>query len=369
MHTLWYHDHRVDNTSQNTYKGLAGMYLLFNDKDTGDELTGFHLPSFPQYDIPMVFNDKVIDPSTGQIFFDLFNLDGILGDRFLVNGKVQPVLHVSPRRYCFRWLNTGPSRFYQFFLTGLTNLSANNTFWQISTDGNLLDKPYQVSSSRVSVSERVDVIVDFTGKAGKTFYIENRLQQSDGQGPSGGLFARGRATCCSVRRRRSRGKQQAEPGQYHRVLRFPERPIRCGPRAPSCSRTGATGRSTGKSSPATTSLQVLKNSTRGGPYKTRVELAPPGPHPLRGIPDLVDQRAGARHLSARPERPQGRGETRVARYARGLLPLPRLPRKISDPLPQRRTRGPRHDGALGNRRVRRRHQPTAVALDVEKETP
>jgi len=191
MSTLWYHDHRVDFTSQNTYKGLAGMYLLFNDFDTGDELTGFHLPSFPQYDIPMVFNDKVIDPSTGQIFFDLFNLDGVLGDRYLVNGKVQPVLHVSPRRYRFRWLNTGPSRFHQFFLTDLTNLSANNTFWQISTDGNLTDKPYQVSSARVAVAERVDVIVDFTGKAGKTFYIENRLVQNDGQGPSGGLFAAG----------------------------------------------------------------------------------------------------------------------------------------------------------------------------------
>lgn len=191
MGTLWYHDHRVDFTAQNTYKGLAGMYLLFNDLDTGDEFTGFHLPSFPQYDIPMVFNDKVIDPSTGQIFFDLFNLDGVLGDRFLVNGKVQPVLHVSPRRYRFRWLNTGPSRFYQFFLTDLTNLGATNSFWQISTDGNLLDKPYLVSSARVSVAERVDVIVDFTGKAGKTFYIENRLQQSDGQGPSGNLFAAG----------------------------------------------------------------------------------------------------------------------------------------------------------------------------------
>src|SRR5260221_5942006 len=191
LHTLWYHDHRVDFTSQNTYKGLAGRYLLFNDKDTGEEPTGFHLPSFPQYDIPMVFNDKVIDPSTGQIFFDLFNLDGILGDRFLVHGKVQPVLHVSPRRYRFRWLNTGPSAFYQFFLTDLTNLSANNTFWQISTDGNLTDKPYQVSSARVAVAERVDVIVDFTGKAGKTFYIENRLVQNDGQGPSGGLFAAG----------------------------------------------------------------------------------------------------------------------------------------------------------------------------------
>jgi FtsP/CotA-like multicopper oxidase with cupredoxin domain len=191
MGTLWYHDHRVDFTAQNTYKGLAGMYLLFNDLDSGDELTGFHLPSFPQFDIPMVFNDKVIDPTTGQIFFDLFNLDGVLGDRFLVNGKVQPVLHVSPRRYRFRWLNTGPSRFYQFFLTDLTNLSANNTFWQISTDGNLTDKPYLVSSARVAVAERVDVIVDFTGKAGKTFYIENRLQQTDGRGPSGGLFSAG----------------------------------------------------------------------------------------------------------------------------------------------------------------------------------
>jgi FtsP/CotA-like multicopper oxidase with cupredoxin domain len=139
----------------------------------------------------MVFNDKVIDPSTGQIFFDLFNLDGVLGDRFLVNGKVQPVLHVSPRRYRFRWLNTGPSRFYQLFLTDLTNLAATNPFWQISNDGNLLDKPYQVSSARLGVSERVDVIVDFTGKAGKTFYIENRLQQNDGQGPTGSLFAAG----------------------------------------------------------------------------------------------------------------------------------------------------------------------------------
>src|SRR5256886_9455377 len=80
---------------------------------------------------------------------------------------------------------------FRSFLTDLTNLGANNTFWQLPPDGNLTDKPYQVSSSRVAVSERVDVIVDFTGKAGKTFYIENRLVQNDGQGPSGGLFAAG----------------------------------------------------------------------------------------------------------------------------------------------------------------------------------
>jgi FtsP/CotA-like multicopper oxidase with cupredoxin domain len=184
MSTLWYHDHRVDFTAQNVYKGLAGFYTLFNEFDTGDENTGFHLPSFPNFDIHMMFADKCFDQRTGLLFFDLFNLDGILGDKFLVNGKIQPVLHVSPRRYRFRWLDAGPSRFYQFFLTDLNNLSAHNKFWQISSDGNLLPKPFQVESVRLSVAERADVIIDFAPFAGKTIYIENRLKQDDGRGPT-----------------------------------------------------------------------------------------------------------------------------------------------------------------------------------------
>src|SRR5215471_15930854 len=138
LSTLWYHDHRVDFTSQNTYKGLLGFYLLFNQFDTGDESTGFHLPSFPQFDIPLAFADKVYDPTTGLLAFDLFSLDGIIGDKFLVNGKIQPFLQVQPRRYRFRLLDTGPSRFFEFFLTDLKNLGNHNLFWVIANDGNLL---------------------------------------------------------------------------------------------------------------------------------------------------------------------------------------------------------------------------------------
>jgi FtsP/CotA-like multicopper oxidase with cupredoxin domain len=199
MHSLWYHDHRIDHTAENTYKGLAGTYILFNEFDTGDENTGFRLPSFgdgqnplTSFDIYMVFNDKVFDEDTGLLRFDLFNTDGILGDKFLVNGKINPVLHVSPRRYRFRWLNTGPSRFYQLFVLGPNNTT--KSFWQISTDGNLLEKPVQVNSSRFSVAERVDVIVDFTGQAGKTFYLENRLEQEDGRGPTGNILGAGQGT-------------------------------------------------------------------------------------------------------------------------------------------------------------------------------
>ena len=199
MSTLWYHDHRVDFTSQNTYKGLVGYHLLFsevgsNSGDTGNENTGFRLPSFvanptstnPTFDIPLVFADKVYD-SSGQLVFDLFNLDGILGDTFLVNGVIRPFLQVSPRRYRFRLLDTGPSRFYSFFLTGNVNGPGNpttNPFFVISSDGNLLPHPIQVDHVRIGPAERVDIIIDFSKFAGQTLYLENRLNQLNGQGPT-----------------------------------------------------------------------------------------------------------------------------------------------------------------------------------------
>src|ERR1043165_8763666 len=190
--TLWYHDHRENFTSQNVYKGLVGFYLLFNNYDTGDETTGFRLPSFPAYDIPMAFADRCFDAATGQMVFDTFNTDGILGDKFMVNGVIQPVLHVSPRRYRLRWLNTGPSRFLQVYITDLANPSASQPFWQISNDGTLLPKPVQVPAVALGVAERADVIVDFRQYAGKTIYLENRLDQPNGQGgPTGSVVAGG----------------------------------------------------------------------------------------------------------------------------------------------------------------------------------
>src|SRR5207247_10143666 len=60
MSFLWYHDHEVDFTAQNTYKMLASFYTLFSNDillDTDDETTGLRLPS-GEFDIPMLFMDK-----------------------------------------------------------------------------------------------------------------------------------------------------------------------------------------------------------------------------------------------------------------------------------------------------------------------
>ena len=192
LSTLFYHDHRVDFTSQNVYKGLYGQYLLFNQFDTGDETTGFRLPS-GAFDVPMIVADRVFDDSSGALAFDLFNLDGILGDKFLVNGKIQPFFQVHPRRYRLRFTNGGPSRWVQLFLTDPHDLGTTIPFYQIANDGNLLPRPVSVSSVTLGVAERGDIIVDFSKfKPGSSIYLENRLEQTDGRGPTGNTLAAGR---------------------------------------------------------------------------------------------------------------------------------------------------------------------------------
>lgn len=188
MSTLWYHDHHIDFTTQNVYRGLTGMYLLFDDLDTGDETTGLRLPS-GEHDIPLLLADVLFD-SDFEPAFDYFNTDGILGDKQPVNGAIQPFLDVKKRRYRFRVQNTGPSRWFDLWLYDGQNFLP---FWQISTDGNLLPQAMQVNHFRLAVAQRVDIIVDFSKIQGNKLYLINRAEQVNGRGPTGKLLSPGTA--------------------------------------------------------------------------------------------------------------------------------------------------------------------------------
>jgi FtsP/CotA-like multicopper oxidase with cupredoxin domain len=183
--TLWYHDHRMDYTSQNVYAGLTGFYLLFDELDSDNEKDknphAFRLPS-GKYDIPMIFHDIRFDQN-GQVVFDIFNTDGVLGDMMTVNRIILPYLQVEPRKYRFRLLNGGPSRFYEFYF------SNNLSFVQLSNDGNMLPRPITVDSVNFSVAQRADIVVDFSRfKKGDTITLYNRLEQTNGMGPTGRLL-------------------------------------------------------------------------------------------------------------------------------------------------------------------------------------
>jgi FtsP/CotA-like multicopper oxidase with cupredoxin domain len=185
----------MDFTAQNVYKGLVGFHLFFDEVDSGDENDpapgALRLPS-GEFDIPLLFQDKRFD-SNGQLSFDPFaGITGFLGDKFTVNGLIQPKLTVKRRKYRFRLLNAGPSRFYQFFLT---KTDVDQPFTQIGNDESLLEHPGKVQNQGVllAVAERADVVIDFSqfNKGDQVFLVNRLVMQDNGQGPTGDILPAG----------------------------------------------------------------------------------------------------------------------------------------------------------------------------------
>jgi FtsP/CotA-like multicopper oxidase with cupredoxin domain len=194
--TNWYHDHLFDFTGPNVYRGLAGMFLVFDEWDAGDE-TGALFPAtnlrFPSgdYDVPLILQDKrfVIENGVAALVYTMEH-DGFLGDKFLVNGKIQPYFVVERRKYRFRILDASNARFY---LLALTKGGRQQSFTEIGGHGSLFNYPLQNSRTiLVTPAERHDIVIDFSRFAtGDTLYLEDLLGQDDGRGPDG-TFARPR---------------------------------------------------------------------------------------------------------------------------------------------------------------------------------
>jgi hypothetical protein len=101
MSTHWFHDHMFSFTSENVYKGNAGMMNIYSALDRGNEAindgVNLQLPSGRtkdfgnlDYDVNLMLADKTWDQD-GQLVFDIFDRDGFLGDAITVN-LVQAIL-------------------------------------------------------------------------------------------------------------------------------------------------------------------------------------------------------------------------------------------------------------------------------------
>jgi FtsP/CotA-like multicopper oxidase with cupredoxin domain len=178
--TLWYHDHAIDITAQNVYRGLAGLNPNFDSLDSGNELdpnpAALRLPS-GEFDVALVLQDRLFD-ANGYLLYDSFDHNGFLGNKFLVNGLIQPFLRVARRKYRFRIMNGSNARFYDLVLNN------GQLFTVVGTDANLLEHPVSVRSLRLGPAERMDVIVNFAGTAlGQRIHLVNRMEQTDGRKP------------------------------------------------------------------------------------------------------------------------------------------------------------------------------------------
>ncbi|MGE3110132.1 MAG: multicopper oxidase domain-containing protein [Phycisphaerales bacterium] len=159
--TLWYHDHALGLTRLNVYMGIAGFYLL---RDPFEQ--SLSLPS-GEYEIPLIIQDKTFN-NDGSLAYNAGFQDSFFGNTILVNGKVWPYLTVKRGKYRFRIVNGSNSRTYSL------SLSNGTSFYQIGSDGGLLNAPVLVSNVLIAPAERADVIIDFSAfSAGTEVMLTN----------------------------------------------------------------------------------------------------------------------------------------------------------------------------------------------------
>ncbi len=151
--TYWFHPHPHKKTGPQVYHGLAGLFLISDDEAKLNLPTG-------DYDIPLVIQDRLFDSNNQLIYLNnpMEQMMGFLGDRILVNGKVNPVLNLTTQAYRFRILNGSNSRIYKLAWENGTPMTI------IGTDGGLLTKPVTRPYLTLGPAERYDVIADFSGR-------------------------------------------------------------------------------------------------------------------------------------------------------------------------------------------------------------
>ena len=190
MSTHWFHDHMFSFTSQNVYKGNAAMFNIYSALDRGNEEindgVNLRLPSGTtkswgnlDYDVNLMLADKAWDKD-GQLYFDIFDFDGFLGDCMTVNLLYKPYFEVERRKYRFRILNASVSRFFK------VALSDGSPMIQIANDGNLFPHPVVLTQlDEQGIAERYDIVIDFSRyKVGDKVWMVNLCEHESGKKPA-----------------------------------------------------------------------------------------------------------------------------------------------------------------------------------------
>ena len=161
---LWYHDHVMGTTKFDVYAGLAGLWIVRDERER--ELG---LPEGPPFELPLLIQDRNFDvDEQGQLTGRLVHkTDPEVMEAFapftVVNGKVWPVLEVEPKTYRFRLLNGSNARTYRLVLLH-DGRPALDRIAQIGTDHGLLRAPASVPEDGLVLAsaERADLLVDFS---------------------------------------------------------------------------------------------------------------------------------------------------------------------------------------------------------------
>jgi FtsP/CotA-like multicopper oxidase with cupredoxin domain/plastocyanin len=187
----FYHDHKMNVTARNNWRGLQGMFLVTDPKERR-----LRLPR-GRFDVPLHFSDRNFTadnqltdpfPRAGKGMHHWMTgpkappNDATVGSRILVNGQYAPYLKVKPGLYRLRLLNASLFSAYDFAL------SSGQPFTQIGTGNGLLPEPVVRQDLLLGPAQRADVVVDFRGLRGEDVLLRT-IPRSDGATGTGSRSA------------------------------------------------------------------------------------------------------------------------------------------------------------------------------------
>lgn len=170
--TYWYHPHLHGKTMSQVVKGAAGLIIVRDAVESALVLPR----TYGIDDIPLVCQFQTMDTVTKQIV-----IDDELDNTTMVNGTINPMVNIPAQVVRLRILNASSHRVLQF------GFNDGRTFYQITSDDGLLNAPVSLTRLRLGSGERAEILVDFSGQNGNTYYINqfgNELPAGFPGGPS-----------------------------------------------------------------------------------------------------------------------------------------------------------------------------------------
>ena len=250
----WYHDHRLERTAKNVWRGLAGMMIIDDAVDAA-----LPLPR-GERDIPLMLADRSLTKKNQLTdpFGPFANApdDGVSGELILVNGVHHPYHRVSATRHRLRILNASNFRSYNLELKG-----AKMT--QIATESGLMPAPVARRKILVGPGERVEVIADFTAAAGKRVVLRS-VKRSDA--PEDARLDRVRRRADGVPGRQEGRRHDLDPGRAAAAARLGRGRRRRPRRRPGSSRSRPASARPGSS--------TARRSTPSAPTRSRSSARP-----------------------------------------------------------------------------------------------
>ncbi len=159
--TYWYHPHMHMKTAVQAIKGAAGLIIVRDPIEAA-----LSLPRrYGLDDFPLIVQVQQYDNQNQAMPL------GMQDSTLLVNGAranygYTVYANMPAQVVRMRLLNASGERSFNFGFSG------NKQFYQIASDGGLLNSPYLTTRIRLSPGERAEILLDLTGMIGQTLYLK-----------------------------------------------------------------------------------------------------------------------------------------------------------------------------------------------------